>query len=59
MRFVLEFDLDNDDFQGAAREFRAAQVLDEAARGFASGAQSGRCMDSNGNTVGRWAIEEG
>ena len=61
MKFTLEFDCDNAAFEESP-EMEIAAILRRAARNVVEGyRQTAPCLDTNGNTVGRWRItdEEG
>ncbi len=58
MTFKMEVDMDN-----AAFEERPAselgRLLRQAARKIEQGADGGKLMDINGNSVGRWEVTNG
>lgn len=57
-RLVLNFALDNAAFQDGQEPEEIAFVLDSVSRRIKDGRTEGQCMDSNGNTVGRFEIRE-
>ena len=57
MKFSLQFDMDNAAFEDNPNEFR--ELLVEAASFIYPYVESnGALMDSNGNTIGEWRVEE-
>ena len=45
-----------DDDSNAQRDFEVGQVLDRIKDALAAGSVDGPCKDSNGNTIGNWAL---
>ena len=65
MRFTLEIDCDNEAFEvfgdggwrvSTRREIE--RIAGSAAARIEDGESAGNCRDSNGNTVGKWALLE-
>lgn len=68
MKLHLEIDCDNDAFVGpnpadpeSVRVYRALElnvVLGKVGGALYLGQTEGKCLDSNGNTVGEWSLKE-
>ena len=55
MRFSMEINTDNAVFDDP---YELPTALEWVARKIEAGADSGKVLDSNGNTVGSWSIED-
>ena len=57
MKFTCEIDMDNAAFADEpVYGFEIARALEQIQYALGHGKRDGNCLDSNGNTVGRWAI---
>lgn len=57
IRFVAEFDTANAAFEEDA-DLEIERILTYVASRVPAGFRSGRCVDLNGNSVGRWRLED-
>lgn len=55
MRLEVQIDSDNAALEGDPRG-ESARILRRIAERIEEGATYGRCLDLNGNAVGRWAL---
>lgn len=56
---IIRFDdTGNEAFQNGDREREVARILRDIANKVENGRTSGKAIDINGNTVGRWAMKE-
>jgi hypothetical protein len=59
MQFTLTIETDNAAFAGGRRALRLEleRITAKAAARIEDGETSGKCMDTNGNSVGSWVLQ--
>lgn len=56
-KFMLEFDMGNDAFQGGNSSEECARYIRRVADNIERGALKGKVSDINGNSIGSWSIQ--
>jgi hypothetical protein len=58
MKMRIEFEMDNAAFADETDDREIQGILDNIALQYKNRLGGGNVMDSNGNTIGKWEIEE-
>lgn len=58
MEFTLNFNMDNDAFNGDMKYYESSRILQDIAKKIKDRKEEGKIYDINGNQIGHWYISE-